>query len=119
MMAYQETREKCPRYMHCPMCAGLHQYNRANWTHGQYACNRCKETLAGAVVRQCAMCGETLHARHVDKMQLTVSELFPQRRGDYLQRLYFCKKHYYNARKFAGKMSKKNTFRHTTSEVKR
>lgn len=113
MLVHRPKKGNPKKYMHCRQCGAFHIYNSS-----RNVCETCSLQSTNIVVCKCSMCGKTLKSREMSNT-LLVSELYPMRKGDYLQNLYFCKLHYRYARRYSGNLTKKFVFKHTVDSVAR
>lgn len=104
MLCFRPTLETRQYILHCPQCGDLHNYDGTTWTFG-YKCRSCyneglqKDPLSAS----CYACGTQMRKTALSKYHVNVIDVSPQTPGDYLQHVYFCKKHYYAARSLAWK----------------
>lgn len=90
LLRYRATKSTWIEYIHCPSCGAFHKYKHGNWTT-QYHCDEC--LVHEPVAAICCMCEITLQQKTLEKASLTIINPDPNREGDYIQHLYFCKKH--------------------------
>ena len=120
MLLYGNVINKRVAYMHCPECGAWHERKSEYFLaspNGLYMCYEClqKDPMFGRRHRECAYCGKTTQAQLSDKFALTVmcplvdpssgkrkTSFDPiQHMENVYQRLFFCKRHYAIAKKYA------------------
>lgn len=117
MLHYQPSMKKHEYYWHCPSCGSFHQYDFSLWRE-TYQCPHCFDSKYEKVYATCAMCEQPLKEKSFYEKSLEVLSVDPVFKGDYFQQLYFCKKHYNNARGSVYRgVEKKQTFINTTEKI--
>jgi len=104
MLVLGMSRNKIEKYLHCPRCAGFHQYNWKNWSgssDGRYRCEECiqNEFTTNTPAYRCFHCEAmiptaTAHRRHLEIMSADLPMTEPFRS------VYFCDKHYKIAKRY-------------------
>lgn len=117
MLHFQPSMRKHEYYWHCPSCGSFHQYDVFLW-RDTYRCPHCFDDTVEQVFATCTMCEQYLKDKTFFHKSLEVTSIDPEFKGDYFQQLYFCKKHYNNAKNsvFRG-VEKKQTFINTTERI--
>lgn len=89
-------------YRHCPRCASFHLYKWTNWSgspDGTYRCQECKANEKTAqAAPTCHQCGQFLSH---DPVQQKCLDIMTGEIDELEKRVYYCKKHYRLAKKYA------------------
>ena len=118
MLLYGNVINKRKMYMHCPECGSWHERRNEYFAalspyNGLYRCGECikKDPMFGRRYRECSYCGKNTQAQLNDETVLTVMCPLKDPKDPNFdpiahpenteQRLYFCKRHYYIARRYA------------------
>ena len=101
-LSYIPKQKDLNIYRHCPRCASLHIYKWTNWSgsaDGTYRCAECKsQEKISQLTHRCSHCHVILSQNPLQQKCLEISSDDPT---EVIKKVYFCKKHFRLAKKYA------------------